>query len=375
MRTEELRATPEFRLTRASRFLIAELLVSHRVLSTSSRQGGETEAVRYLVNHQSCEGAGHREREAYIAGLGLEAYHVSVCREIGIDPGVTASMGTAANMNYAAISEQRDGTLCVTAVVTAGVQGNATCAGDPAAWRETESGWEKMSPLAGTINTMLFVNRSLASGALSRAVVTMTEAKTAALMRLAVRSRSSKDAATGTGTDQYSVAVPLSSGQPLTSTSPHVKLGELIGVAVRDATLEALRWQNGLEPSYTRSLFHALGVYGLNENTFFKDIAPLLSSADMELLERNAKAVFYEPLTAATAYAIASILDRIRYGTLPAATAREALRQQAALLAANLAARLEQWPDFLGRLAEADPERPAPLLLSAIALGWSSKWK
>ncbi len=374
MRAEELLATAEFRLLRAGHFLIAELLVPHRVLSTSSQQGGESESLRYLVNHQSCEGAGHREREAYIAGIGLDGYHDAVCREIGLDAQLTASMGTAANMNYAAIREQQDGNLRVTAVVTAGVQGNAACAGDAAGWRETESGWDKIPPAGGTINTMLFISHPLTRGALARAAITMTEAKSAALTRLAIRSRYSKDPATGTGTDQYAIAAPLGGGKPLTSPSPHVKLGELVGVAVRDATSEALRWQNGLEPSYTRSLFHALSAYGLNEATFFEDIAPRLSATDFELLQKNAKSVFYEPLAAAAAYAIASILDRVRYGTLPAATAREALRQQAALLAANLAAKPGRWPDFLAHLTDADPEQPVPLVLRAIALGWSSKW-
>ena len=48
-------------------------------------------------------------------------------------------MGTAANMNYAAVSTETDDAVEVTAVVTAGVEGNATCAGDPATWRETAS--------------------------------------------------------------------------------------------------------------------------------------------------------------------------------------------------------------------------------------------
>jgi adenosylcobinamide hydrolase len=375
MRFEELRSVPEFRLLRSGRFLMAELLAPHRVLSTSSRQGGQSCSVEFLINHQSCEGAAHRERADYIMGMGLEDYHDLVCRELNLDPERVATMGTAANMNYAAIEERQDGDMRVTAVVTAGVHGNAACAGDPAAWRETEAGWEKIGPpAAGTINTMLLINRPVTEGALARAAITMTEAKSAALARLAVRSRYSKDAATGTGTDQYAIAAPMSGGKPLTSTSPHAKLGELIGAAVRDATLEALRWQNGLEPSYTRSLFHALGSYGLNEGAFFDDIAPLLSAVDLELLKRNDKSVFYEPLVAAAGYAMASILDRVRYGTLPGSAAREALRQQAAVLAANLAARPERWPDFLARLTEADPERPARLVVSAIALGWSAKW-
>ena len=61
--------------------------------------------------------------------------------------------------------------------------------------------------------------------------------------------------------------------------TPHVKFGEIVGRAVRTATLEALRWQNGLEPSLTRGLFHALGRYGVREQTIFEDLEGLLEAA------------------------------------------------------------------------------------------------
>lgn len=372
---EELLVTPEYRVVRTGRFLITELLIPHRVLSTSIRNGGQAEHLRYLVNHQSCEGTDHRERHAYITGSDPEAYHDSACNEMGIDGNLAALMGTAANMNYAATVHHRDGTMLVTAVVTAGVQGNAACAGDPASWRETETGWEKVPTVAGTINTMLLMNHSLTEGALARAVVTMTEGKTAALSELAVGSLYSKNLATGTGTDQYCVAAPLNAGKPLTSTSPHVKLGELIGLAVKDATLEALRWQNGLEPSYTRSIFIALGRYGLNEPKFAEDIAPLMTERELELLQKNFKSVVYEPKVAAAAFAIAAVLDRIRFGTFPANAAQDIFRQQAAILAANLAAKPDSWPHFYEQLVTIDPDQPVRGVLSAIALGWSSKWK
>src|SRR5579871_728497 len=185
MNGEVLRVAPEFRLVRSGRFLVAELLVPHRVLSTSPKNGGQREGLRYLVNHQSCEGTDHRERHAEITGG--EAYHDSSCGEIEIDPAVSASMQTAANMNYAAVMAASDLDVTVTAVVTAGVHGNAACAGDPASYRETESGWEKVlhdAPVVGTINTMLLINHALTEGALARAVITMTEAKSAALQRL-----------------------------------------------------------------------------------------------------------------------------------------------------------------------------------------------
>ena len=372
---EELMVTHEYRLVRAGRYLITELLTPHRVLSTSMRNGGQTEALRYLVNHQSCEGTDHRERHVQIAGTGPQAYHDAACGEMGIDPDVAAVMGTAANMNYAAVAQHRDEAMEVTAVVTAGVQGNAACAGDPASWRETETGWEKVPTVGGTINTILLINHSLAEGALARAVVTMTEAKTAALYELAISSLYSKNLATGTGTDQYCVGAPLDAGKPLTSTSPHAKVGELIGVAVKQATLEALRWQNGLERSYTRSIFVALGRYGLQEPKFPEDMAPLMTERELELLKKNFKSVVYEPKVAAAAFAIAAVLDRIRFDALPVMAVQDIFRQQVAILAANLAAKPDHWPYFYSQLSEADPAQPMGAVLSAIALGWSSKWK
>ncbi len=375
MHRETLRETAEFRLQRRGRFLIAELLTPHRVLSTSARNGGQSEAIRYLINHQSCEANDHRERHLHISQLGVEAYHDFVCRELGLSPLEVALMGTAANMNYAGIVQQQAEDVTVTAVVTAGVHGNATCAGDPTTWQETEQGWQKVSAPVGTINTLLLLSRSVTEGALARAVVTITEAKSAALQRLAIRSRYSRDFATGTSTDQYCIAAPLSAGWPFKSTSTGVKLGELLGLAVRDATLEALRWQNGLEASYTRSIFHALDRFGLKENSFCEDIRPYLSEREFELLKGNHKAIVYEPLVSAAAYAIASVLDRLRHGTLPEGVAREALRQQAAILAASLAARPESWSEFYRALDGVDLERPERLVLAAIALGWSAKWR
>jgi adenosylcobinamide amidohydrolase len=371
---EELDVQREARLQRNGRFLIWQLCVPHRVLSTSGRNGGEREDVRFLVNHQSCEGSGHRERHTYITGLGPEAYHDAVCNELGLDPNTVALIGTAANMNYIAISKQQHRDIVVSAAVTAGVQGNATCAGDPAEWCETNGVWEKTPPAHGTINTMLLVNHPLTRSALARAVVTMTEGKSAALHRLGVGSLYSADEATGTGTDQYCVAAPLDGAPTLSSASPHVKLGELIGLAVRTATLEALRWQNGLEPSYTRNLFHIFGRYGLTETRFWEEITPLLSESNLELLQKNKLAVFHEPLVAASAYAFAAILDRSRYGTFPAASVAESLRQMAAILAANLAAQPQKYLDFKNDLRDVDLEQPLSLLIAAIAAGWSAKW-
>lgn len=362
-------------LRRSGRFLVADLKESHQVLSTSVRHGGQVNHLRHLLNHQSCEGTAHHGRHGVVTEGGLDAYHDRVCTEVALPPDQTAVMGTAANMNYVAVVREVDEELAVTAVVTAGVQGNATAAGEPATWRETETGMHKVPAYAGTINTMLLINRPLTPAALARAVVTMTEGKSAALHRLAVPSKLHIDLATGTGTDQYCIAAPLSGAPALTSASPHMKLGELVGLATRHATIEALRWQNGLEASYTRGVFHALGRYGVREATLFEDIAPLLSEADLELLRKNAKAAFYEPLVGSAAHALATVCDRVRYGTIPQAVAADAMVQQAAALAANLAAQVHRWVEFRSILRPHANGDVKALVLRALALGWSEKWR
>ena len=226
---ECLRDEPFFELRRAGRYLVAELKGPHHVISTSVRHGGWAEHVGWLVNHQSCEGTAHVDRHRVVTEGGMEAYHDRVCEELELPSDHTAVMGTAANMNYVAIAREVDEDVSVTAAVTAGVEGNATAAGEPATWRETDAGMQKVPVYAGTINTMLFINRPLTPAALARAVVTMTEGKTAALQRLAVPSKLHIDLATGTGTDQYCIAAPVSGGKVLTSASPHMKLGEIIG--------------------------------------------------------------------------------------------------------------------------------------------------
>ena len=123
-----------------------------------------------------------------------------------------------------------------------------------------------------------------------------------------------------------------------------MKVGELIGLTVRRATGEALRWQNGLEASLTRGLFHSLGRYGLKESTVFDDLAPFLDAGDLELLKKNSKAAFFEPLVGAAGHALAtrarsraprhdSGLDRSRRHDSAGGDHRREPRRQAGCLA------------------------------------------
>ena len=387
--------SPFAELRRRGRHAIVELRAPALVLNTSHVNGGLRDDLRFLVNHQSCEPVKHQERFELITGLGQDSYHRHVCAELALDPAHTALMGTAAQMQYLGLVTHTFADLSVTAIVTAGVTGNAGSAGDPAHYDERNGTWERTTPLPanakpagthnGTINTVLLFSSPLSATALTRAAMTMTEAKTSALLELAVGSKSSWRLATGTGTDQFAIATPLNSGAPRTWTGKHTKAGELIGLAVREATLEALRWQNGLEPSLTRSIFHALGRFGFTEDAFKTALPALLSDREFELLKANWNPVIYEPQLSAAAYAFSAVLDRILCGTISSSSARESLINQAALMAAGLATQPEHFAIFRRELIPHLPidigSAPAQLLPAAvtlahraIALGWQRKW-
>ena len=204
----------------------------------------------------------------------------------------------------------------------------------------------------------------------------MTEGKSAALQRLAVPSKRHIDLATGTGTDQFCVAAPLSGGRPLTSASPHMKLGELIGLATRHATLEALRWQNGLEASYTRGVFHALGRYGVQEATFFDDIAPFLERGGSRAAARRTAR------RRSTSRWSAPRRTRWPRSAIACATARFPLRSPPMRWRSRRRRSRRTWRrrSIAGR-SSARRLRPhasgdvKTLVLRAVALGWSEKWR
>jgi adenosylcobinamide hydrolase len=129
----------------------------------------------------------------------------------------------------------------VTALVTAGAKTNALRTGVDAGLHI-----EGEEP-KGTVIIFILTNAKLTDGAMARALITVTEAKTAAFQDLNVPSSYSKSLqATGTGTDSIMVVSGIA-GPKVTYTGGHSKIGELMGKAVHEAVLEALGKQNGLK--------------------------------------------------------------------------------------------------------------------------------
>jgi adenosylcobinamide amidohydrolase len=317
------------------RFLIACFEGPWRCLNTSAVNGGEQSHLTHVFNHQSCEGTGHQGRDAKLHGSDPYEYHAFACDEASLPPATTAMLGTAAGMHYAACSRLAEGDDEVAVWATGGVKGNAGRAGDPAHWREGESGWvrtEDPIPAAyrGTINLMAFFNQPVSPGGLARAAALLAESKAAVLQELGFVSRVSRGLATGTGTDQFSLAspIPLPSGGKRERTWPghHSKLGEILALAAQSALRETLRWQNGLEPSLARNIGQTCRRFGLTterleeifQSTSGKSLDAVsdgLNSAALFLHHREA--LYHHPAVSAGASLFAELEDRIEYGTLP----------------------------------------------------------
>ena len=171
---------------------------------------------------------------------------------LGIDKGNSELMFTGADMNNLSVRTASYRDMKVTALVTAGVEGNALrTAKDEGRWYEP-----------GTINVLVMTNHHLSPQAATRAIVTATEAKTAALWDMDIRSVQTplENPATGTGTD--TVIVVAGEGATLNWSGGHSKMGELIAEAVYAGVQEALLKQNGKTP--VRNIFARLAERGLS---------------------------------------------------------------------------------------------------------------
>lgn len=145
-----------------------------------------------------------------------------------------AQMTTAVDIADLAVEIRRHGSITVAAIVTAGAGVNAMRAGvDQGEFVEGDEP-------KGTVNILLLTNVRLTDGAMARAIITATEAKTAAFEDLKVPSSYSPEMqATGTGTDSM-IIVSGTSGCSATYTGGHSRIGEMIGSSVLSAVKQAL---------------------------------------------------------------------------------------------------------------------------------------
>lgn len=233
-----------------------------KVLSTSVYNGGYHEELTAVFNHDGTRGAG---MSCEMLGNTYEEHMKIIARKIGLEPEFVTGMGTAANMNNVSIHSSSYEDLTVTAIVTGGIETNGGRVGDPATHYKPIAKSYKL----GTINIMLILDADMPPGTLARALVTCTEAKTAAIQELMAGSNYSTGLATGSGTDQTIVIANADRELYLESAGKHSKMGELIGNVVMKAVKEALNKQSGLNPQSQHSSLKRLKRFGVTSETLW----------------------------------------------------------------------------------------------------------
>jgi ABC-type Fe3+-hydroxamate transport system substrate-binding protein/adenosylcobinamide amidohydrolase len=206
----------------------------------STLEGGR-DNITSIGNHFSPPptwGPGHK--------LGIEHIKSSILKSVQRQEQTSSFLITGADMDNLSIQTQTYKDMKVYALVTAGVTGNALRMS-----KDTGSFYEP-----GTINIIILTNMALSKRAMTRAIISVTEGKTAALEDMDIRSSFTPlvNEATGTGTDN--ILVVQGAGLKIDNTGGHTKMGELMAKAVYAGVTEAVLKQNGILAN--RNIFQRL---------------------------------------------------------------------------------------------------------------------
>ena len=220
-------------------------------LSVVSTLEGAREGIESVGNHYSpppCWGIGHKS--------GLSGVRKRVYQVIGKSEKSTSFLFTGADMDNLIIKRKKFMDMEIYALVTAGVKSNAV--------RMSKDEGRFYEP--GTINIIILPNMELTSRAMTRAIISATEAKTAAVMDMDIRSSYTPqiNQATGTGTDN--IIVVQGTGARIDNAGGHSKMGELIARAVYEGVQEAVYKQNGLisrRNVFQRLMDRKISLFGL----------------------------------------------------------------------------------------------------------------
>ena len=174
-------------------------------------------------------------------------------KTLGLDEKTTSLLFTGADVDNMVMRTASYKDMSITAIATGGAESNAVrTSKDVGAWYQP-----------GTINVIIVSSRALSPAGAAKALIVATEAKTAALWDLDIRSSQTPlpNPATGTGTDEI-IMIAGGAGAPIDYTGTHSKIGQLIAEAVHGAVLEALAKGNG--KSQGRNVFIRLRERGLD---------------------------------------------------------------------------------------------------------------
>ncbi|MCW4010203.1 MAG: adenosylcobinamide amidohydrolase [Candidatus Bathyarchaeota archaeon] len=231
-------------------------------------------------------------------------------RQVGVT-GDFVSMVTAACVKNFALASKREGNLGVSVVATAADDAGNTCDHAESAGEEIDGQVHER----GTINVIVVIDGNPTDSCLVSSIITATEAKTAAMLELDIRSRYSGAAATGTITDAIVVA-KTGQGEPLLFGGPASTLGQLVASCTRQAVREAIT--KGQECSPRRSLLGRLAARHLPMEKLTQELSKAKSlHADKQKLTLTLSELLQKPQPAAAVLSAVKLDEEVQSGLIP----------------------------------------------------------
>lgn len=242
--------------------LLIKFGVKRNGISTSELNGGTRDEYKSVFNQHLSQ-----DKIDYLENHDICQFLIRECENFKINPDYSTGLITLARMENVSIITKKYKKLEVTAITTAGVRTNASCAGDPASYYEENGNFH-----FGTINTILLINAHLKKDVLTHALMTLVEAKTVALNTLRIPSQYSNSYATGTGTDGACIFSNTESSNVLTNADKHSKLGELIAKSVIESIHKAISKQVWITKKSQSHALVRLNRYKLDINEFYNNL-------------------------------------------------------------------------------------------------------
>ena len=283
-------------------------VISEKTLDTSSsafHNGGGQKKTKAILNIQVTRGYGDR-----LLHENPDAFIVASAKKVGLAEDFVGMVTAAAVKNFALVSK-RDGDLGVSVVATAADDEGNTCSHSESAGENIQ-----VQPIEGTINIIVIIDGNPTESALISCIITATEAKTAALRELDLRSRYSGDEATGTVTDAMVVA-KTSRGQSIIYAGPASKLGQLVGYCTREAVREAT--VKGHECAHDRGIQKRLAERHLSIEKLSAELAKAkcLDASQQTIAATLKELLETEPIFASVVFASVALSEEFEHGRNP----------------------------------------------------------
>jgi adenosylcobinamide amidohydrolase len=217
----------EFNLAGGAKLIVKDnvlaVICDNALMTVSSAfYNGGHKQIKAVLNVGVPEG--YNDRSLHLDPLELISSSVA---KLGVTKDYLAMVTAAKIKNYSLVSKKADD-FSVSVVATAGC-------------KHGESSGEEMDvqEIHSTINVIVLIDGKPTDSCMVASVITATEAKSAALRDLDVRSLYTGDSATGSITDSVTIA-STNIGKTISYGGPASKLGKLVGSCTRKTVTEAL---------------------------------------------------------------------------------------------------------------------------------------